>query len=85
LNDDPDKLGYSVQADIEKERIEKLLKEVREIGERSRNVTNFEFAYANTNGVLFIKVNGRFERFQSVDDARRIIGLPLNEELFSVG
>lgn len=69
-----ERLGYSLQVDLAKENLY-TLKKVREIGKEYRDLTGFEFAYANINCVLYMKINGRFEKFSTLEDAYRLMGI----------
>lgn len=68
------KLGYALQVDLAQENL-RILKQVRTIGENSAMQSGYEFAYANVNCVLYVKVSGKFHRFKTVQDAINLMGL----------
>ena len=67
-------MGFSLQVDLAKENLH-LLNYVREIGEKSKESSGFEYAYVNVNCALFMKKNGNHERFNSLDEAKQLLGL----------
>ena len=62
----------NVQVDLTKHNL-KLLEQVRELGESTKEVSKFEFAFANVNCDLLMRVDGRFVRFSSLEEAENIL------------
>lgn len=74
-----EKLGYSLQVDLSKEKLD-LLRQVRLIGEISRERSGYEYAYAGMNCMLYMKLNGRFLIFKTLEEAKIMLGLEKKDE-----